>query len=50
VGARPVADARQIGTERIEHTVVGIADEDGPVADLWRTRNVLEHLGVVVGR
>ena len=46
---RPVADPRQAVPERVRDDVVGIADEDGPVADPGEAGDVLDHLGVVVG-
>jgi hypothetical protein len=45
----PFADQRQVGPERVRHDVVRIADEHGPVADAREARDVLDHLGVVVG-
>ena len=45
----PVADHRQVGPERVADDVVGVADEDRPVADARVARDVLDHLGVVVG-
>ena len=46
---RPVADPGQLGAERVRHDVLRVADEDGPVADPREARDVLDHLGVVVG-
>ena len=46
---RPVADPREAVPERVRDDVVGIADEDGPVADPREAGDVLDHLGVVVG-
>ena len=45
----PVADQRQLGAERVRDDVVGVADEDGAVAHAREARDVLDHLGVVVG-
>ena len=45
----PVADRRETGAERPRDDVVGIADEDRPVAQARVARDVLDHLGVVVG-
>ena len=45
----PVADRREAGAERVGDDVVGLADEDRPVADARVARDVLDHLGVVVG-
>lgn len=49
VGLRPLADQRQAGAERVGHDVVGVADEDRPVADARVAGDVGDHLGVVVG-
>ena len=46
---RPVADPGQLGAERVRHDVLRVADEDRPVADPREARDVLDHLGVVVG-
>ena len=45
----PVADGGQLGAEAVGDDVVGVADEDGTVADPRVAGNVLDHLGVVVG-
>ena len=47
--ARPVADARQAGTELGLDHVVRAAHEQRGIADAWQTRDLLDHLGVVVG-
>ena len=47
---RPVADPRQALAEGVRHDVVGVADEDGTVSDPREAGDVLDHLGVVVGR
>ena len=49
VALGPVADRRQIAAKRVGHDVVGIADEDGAVADAAVALDLLDHLGVVVG-
>ena len=46
----PVADPRQPGAEEVRDDVVCVADEDRPVADARVACDVLDHLGVVVGR
>ncbi len=46
----PLADRRQLSAEPIRHDVVGLADEDRPVADPRVSSDVLDHLRVVVGR
>ena len=46
---RPVADQRQVRPERVGHDVVAVADEDRTVAEARVARDVLDHLGVVVG-
>ena len=46
---RPVADQRQVRPERVGDDVVGVADEDRAVAHAREARDVLDHLGVVVG-
>ena len=48
VRLRPLADRRQPGAEGVRDDVVGLADEDRPVADRRPARDVLDHLGVVV--
>ena len=45
----PVADLRQVGAERVRDHVVGIAHEHRSVAHAREARDVLDHLGVVVG-
>ena len=45
----PVADRRQVRAEALGDDVVGVADEDRPVADAVVAGDVLDHLGVVVG-
>ncbi len=47
--ARPVADQRQVRAEAVGHDVVEVADEERPVAQAREARDVLDHLGVVVG-
>ena len=49
VALGPVADRRQPRAEVVGHDVVGVADEDRPVADPREALDVLDHLGVVVG-
>ena len=49
VALGPVADGRQSRAEVVGHDVVGVADEDRPVADPREALDVLDHLGVVVG-
>ena len=44
----PFPDRRQPGAEGVRDDVVGLADEDRPVADRRPARDVLDHLGVVV--
>ncbi len=46
----PVADRRQARAEVVGDDVVGLADEDRLVADPRKALDVLDHLGVVVGR
>jgi hypothetical protein len=46
--AGPVADGRQSVAEGIGNDVVGVADEDGAVAQPGEAGDVLDHLGVVV--
>src|SRR5919197_4196723 len=46
----PVADQWEVGAEAVGNDVVGVADEDRAVPDTWVARDVLDHLGVVVGR
>ena len=46
----PFAHFRQAGSERSRHDVRGIAYEDRPVAHAREALDVLDHLGVVVGR
>jgi hypothetical protein len=36
--------------EAVVHVAVEVADEDGPVSVSWVPGDVLDHLGVVVGR
>ena len=50
VALGPVADRRQPRPEVVGHDVVGVADEDRPVAQAREALDVLDHLGVVVGR
>ena len=50
VGFRPRADQREVGAERVGDDVVRVADEDRAVAHSREPRDVLDHLGVVVGR
>src|SRR5262245_29161871 len=45
----PGADVGQILTKAFRHNVVGVADEDGSVAQPWTALDLLDHLGVVVG-
>ncbi len=45
----PLADGRQVRSERVGHDVVGIADEDRAVTQPAVARPLLDHLGVVVG-
>ena len=45
----PVADGGQLGAEAVGDDVVGVADEDGTVADPRVAGHVFDHLGVVVG-
>ena len=49
VGLGPVADPGKVFAERVGHDVVGVADEDRPVAQASIARPLLDHLGVVVG-
>ena len=46
----PFPDRAQTRAEVVGHDVVGVTDEDRPVADPWEARDLLDHLGVVVGR
>ena len=46
----PVADRRQLTAEPIRHDVIGLADEDRPIADPRVPSDVLDHLRVVVRR
>ena len=46
---RPVPDQGEAVAEGQRHDVVGLADEDGPVAQVREALDVLDHLGVVVG-
>ena len=46
----PVPDQRELGAERIGDDVVGVSDEDRPIADARKAGDVLDHLGVVIGR
>ena len=45
----PVADRREVGAEAVRNDVVGVADEQRPVAHAPVPSDVLDHLGVVVG-
>ena len=45
----PVGDRRQVGPERVGDDVLQVADEDRAVAHPRVARDVLDHLGVVVG-
>ncbi len=45
---RPLADRREIGTERVGDDVFGIADEDRAITKPVVTRPLFDHLGVVV--
>ena len=47
--ACPLRDRRQAGAEAPGDDVAGVADEERPVAQLRVARDVLDHLGVVVG-
>ena len=49
VALGPVADPGQPGPEAVRHHVVGVADEQGAVADARVALDLLDHLGVVVG-
>ncbi len=49
VGLGPVADPGKVFAERVGHDVVGVADEDRPVAQPPVPGPLLDHLGVVVG-
>ena len=46
----PVPDVRQVRAEVVRDDVVRLADEDRAVADAREALDVLDHLGVVVGR
>ena len=46
----PVADRRKVGAEALRNDVVGVADEQRPVPKAPVPSDVLDHLGVVVGR
>jgi hypothetical protein len=45
----PTADAREVAAEGVRNDVVGVPDEDGGVPDAGVARDVLDHLGVVIG-
>ena len=45
----PLTDVGELRAESIGDDVVGVADEDGPIAQARKARDVLDHLGVVVG-
>jgi hypothetical protein len=45
----PVADARQVGSERVRDNVVWVADEQRTIAHVWEAFDLLEHFGVIVG-
>ena len=49
VGLGPVPDGWEVRAEGVGDDVVGVADEDGPVAQAGVAGDVLQHLGVVVG-
>ena len=48
--ARPVSDQRQLGPEAVVHDILEVPDEEGTVAQPRIAGDVLDHLGVVVGR
>jgi hypothetical protein len=50
MGPGPVTHGRQPRVERGRHQVVGVADEDRTVAQPRVAGDLLDHLGVVVGR
>ena len=50
MGLGPLPDRREPGPERVGDDVVGAPDEDRPVADARESGDVLDHLGVQVGR
>ncbi len=45
----PVADHRQLGAEALGDDVLGVADEQREIAHVRMVRDVLHHVGVVVG-
>jgi hypothetical protein len=45
----PLPDPGEVGSEPVGDDVVGVADEDRAVAHAGTARDVLDHLGVVVG-
>ena len=49
VPLHPVADGGQAVAEPIRDHVTRVADEDGPVPQRGEARDLLDHLGVVVG-
>jgi hypothetical protein len=45
----PGANPWQIGAERAGDDIIGVADENRPIADTRIALNMADHLGVVVG-